>query len=136
MALTLEDLIALQKGERDPIVVGQIPFVVASGLGLRNHNIYLSRGSLRHVLEEHSDISLIDLLHLPFAISRGLLVRENAKPNVIIVSYLDNETGRRFISALKITQAGTEIWVSSFYKSKIRQTKRVIARGTILKTHD
>jgi hypothetical protein len=136
MALTLEDLIALQTGERDPVVVGQIPYDVAGKLGLLNHNIYLSRASLAHILQVHSDISMIDLLHLPFAVSRGLLVRENAKQNVIVASYLDRESGRRSISALKIAQAGTEIWVSSFYRSKIRQTKRVVARGTILRTHD
>lgn len=134
--MTLEDLIALQTGERDPIVVGQIPFEVASKLSLKNHNVYLSRGSLGHILVAHSDIALLDLLHLPLAVKRGLLVRENAKPNVIIVSYLDRESGRRFLAALKIAQEGTEIWLSSFYKSKIRQTKRVVARGTILKTHD
>ena len=136
MALTLEDLMALQNGERDPVVVGQIPYDVAIKISLRNHNIYLSGNSLQHILHAHSDISMIDLLHLPFAVSRGLLVREKAKQNVIIASYLDRETGRRFISALKIAQAGTEIWVSSFYRSKIRQTKRVVARGEILKNHD
>jgi hypothetical protein len=136
MALTLEDLIALQNGERDPVVVGQIPYDVAIKLSLRNHNIYLSGNSLEHILQDHSDISLIDLLHLPFAVSRGLLVREKAKQNVIVASYLDHETGRRFISALKIAQAGTEIWVSSFYRSKARQTKRLLSRGEILKTHD
>jgi hypothetical protein len=135
MALTLEDLMALQNRERDPIVVGQIPFAVANKLGLRNHNIYLSGASLEHILHAHSDISMIDLLHLPFAVTRGLLVREKAKQNVIVASYLDQETGRRFFSAMKIAQAGTEIWISSFYRSKARQTKRLLSRGEVLKTH-
>ncbi len=136
MALTLEDLIALQNSERDPVVVGQIPYNVANKLGLRNHNIYLSRTSLEHILQVHADISMIDLLQLPFAVSRGLLVREKAKQNVIVASYLDRESGRRFFSALKIAQAGTEIWVSSFYRSKARQTKRLLSRGEVLKSHD
>ena len=136
MALTLEDLQDLIAGERDPIVVGQIPFNIASGLSLRNHNVYLSANSLRHVLEEHPDISLIDLLHLPFAISKGMLARERAKPNIVVASYLDGETGKRFISVIKIVQSGTEVWISSFYRSKERQTKRILSRGEILKTHD
>jgi hypothetical protein len=136
MALTLEDLQDLIAGERDPIVVGQIPFDVAARLLLRNHNVYLSANSLRHVLKEHPDVSLIDLLHLPFAIAKGMLVQEKAKTNVIVASYLDSETGKRFIAVMKIVQKGTEVWISSFYRSKKRQTKRILSRGNILKTHD
>jgi hypothetical protein len=135
MALTLEDLEDLTNNYRDPIRVGEFPIEVAERLNLKNHNIYLSRYSLLHIQKSHSDIDHFALLNLPFGIERGLLVQERDKPHIVLSSFVEAATNTRFISALKITQGGTETWVSSFYRSSDRQTKSILRRGIILQTH-
>jgi hypothetical protein len=135
MALTLEDLEDLSRNYRDPIWVGVIPNKVAEILELKNPNVYLSRFSLMHIQAAHPDIDNFTLLKIPFNIERGLLVQERAKPNILLSSFQDTGSNMRFISALKIAQAGTEIWLSSFYRSSQRQTKSILRRGMILQTH-
>jgi hypothetical protein len=135
MSLTLEDLEDLANNQRDPIRVGEIPMEVAMFLNLKNHNVYLSRYSLLHIQAAHPDIDNFALLNLPFGIQRGLLVQEMAKPHIVLSSFVEATTNTRFISALKITQRGTEIWVSSFYRSSNRQTKSILQRGIVLQNH-
>ncbi len=136
MSLTLEDLKDLQDGKRDPIWVGEMPYYVAVKLGLKNHNVYLSLESLRHILEERNHVPLLALLNLPFTIQRGLLIQEKKKPTIILASYFNAEIRKRYITAMKIKANATEIWVHSFYRSSKRQTKSLLRRGTILKNHD
>jgi hypothetical protein len=135
MALTLEDLEDLANNYRDPVRVGEIPSQVAKALGLRNYNVYLSRSSLFHIQEAHPDIDHFALLNLPLAIELGLLIQEIERPHMIIVSYLNSVIEMRFVAALKISQNGTEIWVSSFYRAKSRQTKSILRRGRVLQNH-
>ena len=135
MALTLEDLEDLTNNHRDPIRVGEIPIDVAKILNLKNHNVYLSRFSLLHIQAGHPDIDHFALLNLPFGIERGLLVQEKTKPHIVLSSFVEAATNTRFISALKITQHGTEVWVSSFYRSSDRQTRSILQRGIILQNH-
>jgi hypothetical protein len=137
MSLTLEDLedLANENNDRDPIRVGELPSHVAEVLNLKNHNVYLSRSSLLHIQDGHPDITHFDLLNLPFAIDRGLLVQEIERPHMIIALYLNAISEIRFTIALKISQNGTEIWVSSFYRTKARQTKSILRRGRLLQKH-
>jgi hypothetical protein len=136
MSLTLEDIADLRSRQRDPIRVGELPFVVAEKVELRHHGVYLSLESYQHILNAHGDIDDYKLLLLPQIIKHGLVVQENAKRNVLVVSYLDQGSGLRYVAALKIAQSNTEVWVSSLYRSKRRQTLRILKRGTILKNHD
>ena len=136
MALTLEDIRDLSSRQRDPIRVGELPFEVAIKIGLSNHGVYLSRQSYQHIIDAHGDIDDYKLLLLPQMLKNGLIVQENAKQNVIIISYLDMSLGLRYVAALKIVQSNTEVWVSSMYRAKKRQTKSLILRGTILKNHN
>ena len=136
MVLILEDIEDLRSRQRDPIRVGELPFDVAIQLGLLNHGVYLSRQSYHHIINAHGDIDDFKLLLLPQILKRGLIVQENAKRNVIVISYLDRNSGLRYVAALKIAQSNTEVWVSSLYRAKRRQTKSILRRGTILKNHD
>lgn len=136
MSLTLAKLSDLKAGYSPSIRVGEIPFAVARQLRLLNHNVYLSASSLTHILRDHPDIDLFTLLELPFAIGQGLLVQERRKPHIILSCYQSSVHQRRFIVAMKTAANGTETWVSSFYKSRARQTRSVLNRGNILKPHD
>lgn len=137
MALTLEDLQDLENpnNDRDPIRVGEFPSSVAAALNLKNHNVYLSRSSLMHIQEAHPDIDHFALLNLPFAIDRGLLVQEIERPHMVIALYVNAISDIRYTIALKISQNGTEIWVSSFHRTKARQTKAVLQRARVLQNH-
>lgn len=136
MALTLWELNDLKSGRHENIWVGEFPYDVARFLNLKNHNVYLSRISLKHIFEDHPDVKLTNILILPMAIKQGLLVRETKKPNMIMVSYLDTIERRRWIAAVKIAEGGNDNWVSSFYRSRQRQTKSICSRGTVIKGHD
>lgn len=135
MALTLEDLEDLANNHRDPIRVGILPNKVAALLAIRNHNVYLSRSSLVHIQKNHPDIDFFRLLNLPFAIGSGLLVQEIARPHMLLSSYQVPNDDIRFVTAMKILKSGTEIWVSSFYRVKARQTKSILRRSKILQNH-
>jgi hypothetical protein len=137
MALTLEDIeeLADENNPRDPITVGMIPTEVAEFLAIKNHPVYLSRSSLIHIQQSHPDIDHFKLLNLPFAIDRGLLVQEVARPYILLSSYKVPDDDIRYVTAMKILKAGTEIWVSSFYRVKARQTKSILRRSRILQNH-
>jgi hypothetical protein len=136
MSLTLGDLLDLKNRFRDPIRVGELPFDVSKKLRLRNHGVYLSLASYNHIQNAHPDITDYVLLLLPLALRRGLIVQERVKMNVIVVSYIHDETSLRYVVALKIASSGNEVWVSSIYRSKRRQTSRILKRGVILKNHE
>lgn len=136
MALTLADLNDLQAGYRDPIVAGEMPYVVARQLGLKNHTAYLSLKSLRHILDEHADIDLFSLLHLPFAIQKSMLIQDRQRPNVIMMAYQDPQSYRRYTGSLKIAAQECEVWISTFYRAHPRHTKSLLKRGVMLKAHD
>jgi hypothetical protein len=136
MVLILEDIEDLRSRQRNPIRVGELPFEVATKLGLLNHGVYLSRQSYQHIINAHGDIDDYKLLLLPQILKQGLIVQEDAKQNVLVISYLDQSSGLRYVTALKIAQSNTEVWISSMYRAKRRQTKRILKRGTILKNHD
>lgn len=136
MALTLADLNDLKSGYRKSIWVGEVPYDVAKRLSLKSHSVYLNRTALEHINKDHPDVDFYMLLDIPFAIRRGLLVRERAKPNVFLSCHQSIGLKRRMIVAMKIFENGAEIWVSSYYKSRDRQTKSILARGTVLKNHD
>jgi hypothetical protein len=136
MSLTLEDIDALLRGERDSIWVGEMPLNVALSLGLAHPNVYMSRERIGHIFERHRDITRFMLLHLPFAIRHGLLIRETRKPECILASYQAADPNRCYIAALKLLSRDCEVWLSSFYRGNIRKTRALIRRGEILKTHD
>ena len=136
MTLTYADLSDLTTGNRDPVRVGEIPFGIARQLNLRNYGVYLSRYSLGHILKSHPDITAYHLLHIPFVLRHGLIVQEKIKPHCLVASYYVTDEKNRYMAALKITEKGTEIWVTTFHRAHVRQTRRMIEKGIILKTHD
>jgi hypothetical protein len=135
MSLLLSDIGDLRQKIRNPIHVGNVPYSIAKKLYLKNSNVYLSLASYLHIQKVHPDITDFDMLLLPFIIDRGLLATEDAKPNIIMCSYLDPNIGKRFIASLKVTADATEIWVSSMYRARKRQTKAILARATMIKAH-
>lgn len=136
MIFTLEDLAALRGGERDPIPVGELPFVVAELLKLRVPIVHLSGQSLRHINNRHADISDFDMLLLPLVVRQGLILRERKKRNVILAVYRDETTTRTYVAAMKYTQRACEVWLDSFYRLKPKEIGRVRRKTEVLREAD
>ena len=127
--------LGLLERNEGPIWVGEVPYQIANRLGLKTHNVYLTRGQLVHILDDHSDINIDTLMYLPIAINEGLWVQERAKPHVVIASYISPEIVNRHMVVIKIAANKTEIWISSFYRARAHQTASLLKRGVILRGH-
>lgn len=136
--MTLEDLLRLAAGIIDSIPVCRLPPDVCKAIGAKTSIVRLSTASLKHILKDHKDTEVSQILMLPKAIQWGLLVRDGERPSHIVACYQDpHSEKRRFIAVLKVTAKGDEIWVSTFHRAAPRQTKRVLEKGKeILKKHD
>jgi hypothetical protein len=134
--MTVEDLLRLLLDKRPYIPVCKLPQDVCAAVGLATTTVRLSRASLTHIIGDHSDVDVSQLMMMPKAIQWGLLVDDQDRPGTIIASYQDPYAARRYIAILKITRNRQEIWVSTFHRSKERQTRRILEKGPVLKKHD
>ena len=136
MSLTLSDVDDLRRKKHDPIVVGELPNIIRLVLRLRVPLVHFSHQSLLHIEKRHPDVTDYDLLLLPFVIGHGLIMRQKKRANVILASYQQPMSQRRFLAAMKITARGSEVWLDSFYRTRPRETARLLRSSEILKRHD
>lgn len=136
MSLTLSDLEDLRRKERDPIVVGELPNVIRLALGLRVPLVHLSNQSLKHIKARHPDITDFELLLIPFVVQKGLILQQQNRPKVILACYQQPASHRRFLAAMKVSDRGTEVWLDSFYRTRLRETARLLRKANVLKKHD
>jgi hypothetical protein len=106
MAFTLWELSLLKDNKQKTVLVGYVPDVVATQMSLSMKEVYLSKQSMDHIFQEHPDINGFDLLHIPNALDHGMIVQEKAKPHCLIISYMDPDTHRRFVFAVKYGEGG------------------------------
>jgi len=135
MALELSQLYFL-RSNRDPyasIEVGYLPQEVAAHFGCGLGIAYLSSRSLNHILDDHADINIVDLLHLPDLIQRGLWVADRA--NSACILYQPSGGFMRYASALKVAAGGFEPYITTFHRARERQTKAKLKRGRVLRNH-
>lgn len=132
MAFTLSDVQDLRAGRIASHLIGELPVAVCTILGWEHPWVYLSKESCQHIFEIHSDVTEFDLLALPAVIGGALLIRETHRPACLIASYV-HET-KRYIATMKRARS-LEIWITTFHRSKPKQTSALIKRGTILRTH-
>jgi len=103
--------------------------------------VYLSRDSLAHINEDHSDIADHDLLIAPFVLKYGLFLREvrkkkNPQQEAYLASYVGEHSQKRVGLSLKIAKPDREVLMTSFYRVKPRQMKAWLKRCQIVKYHD
>lgn len=73
------------------------------------------------------------MLCLPVMIRNGLWIAEtNGRACVV---YSDQNTNKRYISAIKVAAKGYEVYLTTFHLCRPRQTASLLKRGTILQTH-
>ena len=136
MIFTLDDINALLEGRRNPVHVGELPIEVAEAVGVVTPNVYLALERINHIFNKHRDVTKFDLLILPTMIQSGLIVRENKSKTILVASYVHPVTNKRYVAPMKIANNNCEVWISSFYRVSDRQTKALLKRSKILKTHD
>lgn len=62
------------------------------------------------------------------AIQQGEYYQDGEKANVILAVHRDEESHRRFVAVMKITNKSCEVWLSSFYRCHPRQIKRYMRK--------
>ncbi|WP_108682414.1 hypothetical protein [Methyloceanibacter sp. wino2] len=135
MTITLGDIAKLRSGWCEIIEVGNLPFGVASEIGVFSTLVYLSRESLLHINEKHPDISDIDLLLSCLVIQNGMVVQEKAKPNAYVCSYIEPNSQLRYVAVLKVASPDREMLMTSFRRLRRRQTRSFLRRGRLIKKH-
>jgi hypothetical protein len=135
MSFTVEDVIRLRDGWRDLIAVGDLSIEAAEEMGVYTTMVYLSRESLQHINEEHPDISDTDLLIASLVIKDGMVMREKSKTNAYVCSYEEPYSRLRYVATLKVAAPDREILMTSFRRSRKRQTKAFLRRCKLIKKH-
>lgn len=136
MVLELSRLHNLLLGKSDPIQIGDLPSLVCDALKWRLPHVYLSRDTFKHVLRKHPDVTLVEFLHLPFAITKGLIVEQLKRPNSIAACYTNADDGNQYVVAMKSAEKTCEIWVCTYHRLAHRQARSLLKSGKILKRHD
>ncbi len=134
MGVELSQFYDLLAKRTDPIEVGRLPIEVAQHISASLRNVYLSNYSLVHIMQDHPDVTFMDLLIITPMLADGLWIAER-KPNMACVSYVHPETGIRYIGAVKCAAGGFEVYLSTFHRSRKRQTTSLLKRGPILQSH-
>lgn len=132
MAFELSRLHELIAGRHDPLVVGPLPLVAVDYLKAKVPLVYLSRYSIQHILEEHPDVSLFDLLRAPIVLRDGLLIGDR---NCVVASYCVSEENIRYKAVVKCAGGGCDLWLTTFHRTAPRQTKSLLKRGKVLRLH-
>ena len=135
MPFDLFQLYTLKNSPDANTPVAAIPREVADYLGCKQSLAYFSSVSIRHVFKDHPDLDIFELLHMPDMIARGRWVSDRSKPHYAVVIYFVPDSPLKYQSALKVTGDGFEPYMSSFYRTRDRDIRRVMRRGDVLREH-
>jgi hypothetical protein len=134
MALDLEDIINLLSGNTPWISVGRVVNQARSHLTQKTSTVQLSSDSTRHILSKHGDhLEPASLLLLPASLQNGLWIAD--RENSCRISYLEPESGIRYLAALKVTKNKSEVFLTTFHRAQKGQTKALLKRGKVLRNH-
>jgi len=134
MTIELGHLNDLKTGRVRVLQIGPVPTETHGHLRTTLGIVHLSTASINHILEEHPDINILDLLVIPFLVRDGLWIAD--RPGACCISYVHPEdAAKRYISAVKSVADGHELYLTTFHRAGRRQTKSLLKRGPILRRH-
>ncbi len=87
MMFTVDDLHRLRAGH-GPIVVAELPQIVADAMGFYVPLVYLSKESLGHINRRHPEVTDFDLITVPLVLRHGLILRETRRQNIYLASHV------------------------------------------------
>ncbi len=126
MSLELSQLDNLRNNPKGNVNVCHLPLPVSHYLGCPTSIAYISGVSLQHILEKHPDITLIDMLCLPWMIRDGIWLPNNG--NSACVLYENRDNGKRFKGAIKSAGGGYETYITTFHQCKPSQWNSLLRR--------
>lgn len=135
MPFDLFQLYTLKNSPDANTPVGAIPQEVSAYLGCKQSLAYFTSRSIRHVFEEHPDLDMFELLHMPDMIARGRWLTDHRKRHYAVIIYFVPDSPLKYMSALKVTGEGFEPYMSSFYRTRDKDIRRVMKRGDVLREH-
>ena len=135
MAISLADLVPLKQNPDASILVGWLPKSIEAHFGWKARRVYIKGERLAHILN-HPDMTEIEVLLIPNALAYGLLLQERDRPERLIACYQHPEDeSKRYKAAVKVMDNGFEIWISTFHRTRRKQTKTLLARSIKLRDH-
>ena len=130
----LEDLHRLVTGQVPILNIGRIPIEVLPYFRSTTQTVFLSTDSIIHILPEHEDhLEVPEFLKVPAVLERGLWIADRKMS--CCISYFDAVESIRYIAAVKVTQRRHELYLKTFHRGAKRQTKTLLGRGSLLRTH-
>ena len=103
-------------------------------VGVSHTEVKLTKHRLNHIIDGHVDVKAKDLMFLPDAITRGLIIQEHLNPPSINICYQHPVIEKRRYK-VNIRCIGGELLIMSFHKTRKRQTRSLLKRGKILRRH-
>ena len=134
--MRLEDALEhLSDGRFSQIYLTTLEHGVAVELGAaEKQEVILSRGSYLHIRDKHPEITIAEFKLLPDAIRNGLVIVEKNCPRKSSICYQSPHSNHRYMVAIHGTSKG-EIYCSTFYRARPRNTKSKLKHGRMIKRH-
>jgi hypothetical protein len=132
-AMNIDHLRALLSLERqEPVVLCYLDDPALAGfVGASTRPVLLSWETVVKQKQRHPDISFDEYRIVPNVVRCGMAAQE--RPNELVFCY-DHSPEHRYRLMIKVTFPG-ELFVTSFHRTKPRQTRAILARATLLRRH-
>lgn len=115
--------------------VGHLPVEIAYETGVKHPIVYLSKDSIRHILERHPDLAFEDLLLLSDVVQRGEIILENKQKPSFLYLYWSIDRERPFSMAVKYVRQESELLIVSFRRTDRANLRALRERGPRLRDH-
>ena len=126
----------LNDESRDYFQVCDIEHDIAQAIGANTCAAILSRETMAKQAARHKDILAKDYAYLVWALDDGLAIKDDNRPqNAIICFQHPHIEYIRYRIYLKCTKSRDEIFIDSFHRTKMGQTRSMLKRGPIIRTH-
>ena len=134
---TREGLHRLWSGAVPWLPLGELEPYIARHIGARGtRHVLLSGESYHHVVHGHPDLGDDELMLMPEALTRGLVLYEKRRRNWAVFCFQHPQAeARRYALAIKAADHGHQIFARSFHRMHDRQTKAILRRGYLLRRH-
>jgi hypothetical protein len=133
MALDFEHLLGLHTGERqDYLPICRIDLLVAAARGATTDIVFLSRQTIQKQLSHHKELPISAYRALAACLAFGEYRQDT--PRTAVVLFVDTVlTDSYYRAAIKATEAGDEIFLTSFlpvrtraYRAELRKPHPVL----------
>jgi hypothetical protein len=121
---------------RISVPVGRVELLIAKAIGAETDLVLLSKDTLIKQCERHPDIRAVQYAMLQKALDVGLVLVERANPKTAAICYQDpTDETKRYRLQIKRTEDRKSIYLTSFHRTQPRQTRALLKRSRIVRSH-